>query len=175
MKKIIAWILSLALALGMAGACAEPADSVFEQLAGLEWSFSSGAGAWSTDMRIGADGSFSAEYHDSEMGDVGEEYPDGVCYFCSFSGRLSVTEQVDEKTWKLKVESLETDDSQPEDRIEDGVRYLRAEPQGLAAGDEVVLYAPGTALSVLSEEMRLWTHAQDMENPPETISEELRR
>lgn len=37
--------------------------------------FSSGAGAWRTELRVEADGSFSADYSDMDMGDAGEIIP----------------------------------------------------------------------------------------------------
>ena len=98
MKKVFAWVMALALVLFAAGACAETEETFFETLAGLEWSFSSGVGGWSTDMRIEADGSFSGDFHDSEMGESADEYPYGTVYCCSFTGRMALMEQVDEIT-----------------------------------------------------------------------------
>ena len=131
MKKMTALILTAALALAAAGAFAEAAESLFETLAGLEWSFSSGVGGWSTDLRILEDGSFSGEYHDSEMGEMDDAYPNGTVYRCDFSGKLSVVEQTAENVWKLRVDELRTSD-QTEEEIDGGVRYVRAEPYGLS-------------------------------------------
>ena len=170
MKRMTAFILTAALALAAAGAFAEAAESLFETLTGLEWSFSSGAGAWSTDLRILEDGSFSGEFHDGEMGEMDDAYPYGTVYRCDFSGKLSVVEQTAENVWKLRVDELRTSD-QPEEEIDGGVRYVRAEPYGLSEGDEMLLYAPGTKLAALSEDMRLWTHAQDMEDAPDALSD----
>ena len=36
-------------------------------------------------MYIRADGSFSGEYHDSDMGSVGPGYPGGTMYQCVFT------------------------------------------------------------------------------------------
>ena len=103
MKKIITLVLCLVFMLSVS--CAE--SSLFETLAGMEWSFCSGVGGWSTDLQILADGSFTGQYHDSEMGDCADEYPDGTVYICAFSGRMSLLEQIDAKTWKIRVDSLE--------------------------------------------------------------------
>ena len=171
MKRIGLCLLIAAMALTAALGCAEAADALFETLEGLEWSFCSGAGAWSTDMRIFADGSFSGEFHDGEIGEDGEAYPYGTVYICDFTGKLSVVERQDENTWKLRVEALAIDESRPEEVIEDGVRFVRAEPYGLAEGGEMLLYAPGTPLTAIPEDMRFWTHALDLENPPETLED----
>ncbi len=169
MKKIIAWLLSLALVLSLAGALAETEENIFEKLSVMEWSFSSGAGGWSADMRINPDGTFTGNYHDSEMGETGEKYPDGTLYYAIFKGKMSVTEKTEENTWKIKIESIETEEPAGNEKIEDEVRYVSTEVYGLAAGDEMILYAPGTPVSVLSEEMQLWAHVMDQENPPAAL------
>ena len=162
MKKILALVLSLVLV--FSAACAETADSLFETLSGLEWTFASGVGAWSTDLRIRADGSFSGEFHDSEMGDSAEDYPDGTVYFCSFSGRMSLVGQVDENTWKIRVDELVSGEEQPKESVSDGIRYVSADAYGLSEGDVMLLYRPGTPVSVLSEDMQLWAHVLDQED-----------
>ena len=166
MKRVIAWILSLMLMLSAAGAVAETTENIFDVLAGLEWSFSSGAGAWSTDLRIQADGSFSGEYHDSEMGETGEGYPDGTIYGCAFSGRMSLAERMDDNTWKIRVDALAPDEGQVPEAIDDGIRFVTADPYGLSEGDEMVLYGPGTPLDAFSEDMLLWTHVWDQDELP---------
>ena len=75
----------------------------------------------------------------------------------------TMAEQVDEKTWKLRVEQLQMDEGQVPEAIEDGIRYVTVEPYGLSEGDVMILYGPGTPVSVLSEEMQLWAHIQDQE------------
>ena len=164
MKKGIALILILAL-LALAPAAAGLAEtSVLESMAGLEWSFCSGAGAWSTDLQIQADGFFTGDYHDSDMGDSTDEYPDGTVYSCVFSGRLSLVGQVDENTWEIRVDELVKEETG--EAIIDRIRYIPSEPYGLSEGDIMLLYRPGTPVSVLSEEMQLWAHILDQENPP---------
>ena len=165
MKKIIAAVLALAMALMITAACAE--ESLFASLAGMEWSFTSGAGGWSTDMRIEADGSFSGEYHDSEMGETGEGYPDGTVYFCSFTGQLSVTGQADEYSWNVRVDRLTADRGTEE--ISDGIRFVPTDVYGLSEGDEMRLYSPGTPVGVFTDDMLLWAHVIDQETPPDEL------
>jgi len=165
MKKMIFRILALMLAAVFVCAGAEErTDTFFTRLEGLEWTFSSGVGGWSTDMRILPDGTFSGEYHDSEMGEAADEYPDGTIYGCSFTGRFSFVEQVDENTWKIHVDELKTDESAKKETIEEGVRFVYTEPYGISAGDDMLLYQPGTPVSVLSEDMQMWAHLFDSED-----------
>ena len=167
MKKGIAWLLCLALVLSVTGAFAAE-ESFFAQFADVEWSFSSGVGAWSNDLQIRADGSFVGTYHDSEMGESGEGYPDGTVYCCSYTGQMTLVEQVDENTWKVRVEKL-TVDEQAEETVGNGVRFVKAEPYGLSEGDEMLLYRPDTPVSVLPEEMVFWAHVTEQENPPAAL------
>ena len=62
--------------------------------------FSSGAGAWRTELHLNTDGSFEGEYTDSNMGS-------GELLYCNFSGQFSEPVQVDEFVWSVTVEALE--------------------------------------------------------------------
>ncbi len=165
MRKTIAMIIIAMLTLALTGTVAE--GSFFDRLEGVEWSFSSGAGGWSTDMRILPDGSFSGEYHDSEMGEIGDEYPNGTVYACSFIGHMSMIEQVNENTWKISVDALKADEGQEKETIDDGIRFVYDDPYGISAGDEMLLYQPGTPVSGFTEDMKLWAHLLGEDATPE--------
>ena len=158
MKKTFALLLVLAMLMGVVGAFAEGEALSLDQLAGLEWSFSSGAGGWSTEMRIANDGSFSGEYHDSEMGEVGDDYPNGSLYVSGFTGTLSIGEQVDEHAWKVQIDSLTLKDEPGQENIDDGIRFVTTEPYGISEGDIMTLYLPGTPVDALTEDMKMWSH-----------------
>lgn len=155
MKKLL--ILLLALAMLVPAALAEEAPT-FEALSELNWTFMSGAGGWSTDMQIAPDGSFTGNYHDSEMGETGDDYPDGTLYGCTFHGQFTLGEQVNEYTWKVHVDALELDEGQVPEAIEDGVRYVTIDPYGLVEGHDMLLYLPGTPTDALPEEFLFWAH-----------------
>jgi len=168
-KKLMALMLAMLMAAASFGGFAE--ESVFETLEGIEWTFSSGVGAWSTDLRILPDGSFSGEYHDSDMGDTGEGYPNGTYYLCSFFGRMSLVEKVDDYCWKLRVDELKKDESQEAEYIDEGIRYVAADSYGISEGDEMLLCRPGTPLERFSEEMLFWTHTMDLETKPDVLED----
>lgn len=157
MKKVIAIIVSLTL---LFSACvfAEETEPDFAMFSGMEWSFLSGAGAWSTDMRILEDGSFWGEYHDSEMGEAAESYPDGTVYCCSFSGKMSFAGRADEYSWNVSVYELKVSEEIGTEYVDDGLRFVITEPYGLSEGDTMRLYRPGTPTSLFSEDMLLWAH-----------------
>lgn len=134
------------------------------------FSFSSGAGAWSTDIELSEDGSFSGSYHDSDMGVLDEAlYPNGTVYYCNFSGRFSRPEKVDEYTYTMRLESLTVEDTEGEMYYEDGIRWVASAPYGLENADEVLIYLPGTRMDSLSEEIGFWLMAFIYGDMPEEL------
>ena len=133
---------------------------LFEQIKGQEFIFASGVGAWYTALVVREDGSFTGDYHDSEMGDAAETYPDGTVYGCLFHGQLSDPVRVDEYTWTAGI-TVEKDEGQAAEAIEDGIRYVTAEPYGLEKAGTVTIYVPGTPVESLPEELLFWTHLQE--------------
>ena len=78
----------------------------FADLAALQFEFCSGAGGWSTDFTIEKDGSFSGVYHDSDMGDTGDGYPNGTMYYCNFSGHFTNLTKVDDDTYEMSLADI---------------------------------------------------------------------
>ncbi len=157
MRKLLVLFLGLALLFGI-GAFAEGEAPSFERLAGLQWEFSSGAGGWSTLLRIAADGSFSGNFHDSEMGEIADDYPNGTVYVCAFTGQMSGLEQVDGHTWRVHVDSVTPEEAPGRETIDDGVRFVTNEPYGIAADDDMRIYLPGSPIEGFTEDMRMWAH-----------------
>ncbi len=130
-------------------------SSVFE-LMPRGFDFASGAGAWGTHIDVEKDGSFVGQYHDADMGDVGEDYPNGTVFICNFSGKFSAPKKIDKYTYSMKLERLETDGNRGESYIEDGTMYINSEPYGFDDADEFIIYAPGIPISELPEGFVLW-------------------
>ena len=173
-KKILQRLLLtlLAVTLIVGGAFAENAvpetdPSFFGQFEGMTWEFSSGAGGWSSELEILPDGTFTGNYHDSEMGETGEGYPNGSLYYSSFAGRMSLAGQVNGNVWRIRVDELKETEKRGEETIDDGIRYVVTEPYGVSEGDEMLLYRPETSLDGFTDDMKLWAHVYDAgENPP---------
>ena len=168
MRKTTILLTAVIILAGAGYAGAQPVDPL-DQIEGKSFSFSSGVGGWSTDLVFEENGSFTGNYHDSEMGDTGEGYPNGSVYVCQFSGKISPVEQVNDHCWKIKVDKLEKDEFS--ESIEDNIRYIPAEPSGITEGDEMLLYSPGTPVSDLSEDMQFWAHV-NIQDPPQTELED---
>ena len=142
---------------------AQEADALPDALP-LDLTFASGAGAWCTGLTLERDGSFAGAYHDSEMGDQGEGYPNGSCYISTFSGRFGRIRQVDDHTWAMSLEELTVQETPGEEWIEDGVRYIAAEAYGLEEGTEFLLYSPETPTEGLDEEFLTWWPSWNVED-----------
>ena len=134
----------------------EPA-SLFETLPEC-FLFSSGAGAWRTELSIAPDGSFTGAYTDTNAGWEGHPAEQ---YYCNFSGQFSEPVQVDEFVWSVTVEALELEDTPGETTYvkADNLNRIASTPYGLENAKEVLIYLPGAAAEDLPEMFRSWTHA----------------
>lgn len=120
------------------------------------WVFSSGVGAWATDLVIEPDGTFYGAYSDMDMGDDGADYAKGTLYTCQFSGKFSEPVQIDALRYGLTVEQLTWEIEPDTVWFEDEVRYISTRPYGLALGDELILYQPGTSVNLMTDEEIGW-------------------
>lgn len=129
----------------------------YSDLTGMMFWFGSGVGAWSTEVSIHPDGSFTGYFHDSEMGSFGEDYPNGTCYECHFSGAFSPLEKISDFEYAMKCISLTQEGSPGDEEIrDDGVKYIVSTPYGFDDADEFVLYLPGKSAEDLPEGFMLW-------------------
>ena len=157
--RIVAGVLSVCMiADGIAAVAAEENDplDVFGEIADVDFYLSSGVGAWGTSLRINADGTFTGDYHDTDMGDAEESYPSGTMYSCEFSGKFGNLQKVDDFTYSFELDYLR-EDAPKEEFIDDhGVRIVPAEAYGLETGRTYMLYLPGAEIDALPEEFVRW-------------------
>ena len=130
----------------------------YRQMETIFFRFSSGAGGWSTDMTVSADGSFDGLYSDSDMGDMGEEYPNGTVYFCKFSGRFGELKKVDDFTYQTTIVEMQYENEPDTEEIIDDTLYRYTDVYGLENAGNIVFYLPGTPAETLSEECKSWLH-----------------
>lgn len=134
----------------------------FADLADYEFYFSSGAGGWGTSMTIHADGSFSGEYSDSDMGVAGEGYPNGTVYQATFTGQFTKPEKVDEYTYSMQIASIHYTNNPGTEEIKDGTYYYYTDAYGLDNAQNFYLYLPGAPLVRLPEEYLNWIGYYDL-------------
>ena len=144
--------------------------NLFSTLSKYSYSFSSGAGGWSTELYIEKNGDFHGMYHDSEMGAIGDDYPGGEYYFSSFSGTFTGISKIDDLTYELTYDEINYKNEVGTTEIIDGMKYIYSEAYGLAPGTTFKVYLPGTEVSTLSEEVMSWVHfdigdAKTLETP----------
>ena len=128
----------------------------FADLTDFVFWFASGAGAWSTEVRILPDGTFHGKHWDTDAGSTGPDFPEGTRYFCSFSGKFSSLKKTDEYEYSMKCEFLTQEGVVGEEEIIDGVRYITSDPYGFDNADMFFLYLPGKDINGLPEEFLNW-------------------
>lgn len=148
---------------GQDGAETAETGFTFADLSDRVFYFSSGAGAWWTELRIQGDGSFEGHYQDADMGDAGDDYPNGTLYYCDFIGMFDQLEKVDDFTYKMNLSFLSFKEKPAqEEEIIEGVRYIYSGANGLD-GEEFYLYLPGSRLVDLPQAYLQWVGYYDLE------------
>lgn len=122
----------------------------------MDFTFSSGAGAWETRLNIQADGSFSGEYWDMDMGSTGEGHPNGTQYGNTFTGTFTDLKKVNDYTWSMKLDKINYAYEIGKEEILDQILYSYTEAYGLDGADEVDIYLPGAPVDQLPEEFLQW-------------------
>lgn len=143
-------------------------EFTFEDVSDRIFYFSSGAGGWSTELVINSDGTFQGQFHDTDMGDSADTYPNGTIYFCEFTGMFSNIEKIDAVTYRIRMNSLVSEQEPEKEEIMDGVRYIYSTAYGLEGGEYFYLYLPGAKLADLPEEYLRWVGYYNLENTTET-------
>jgi len=135
---------------------AAPEGTPIPKAAVGEYIFASGAGAWSTSLVLLPDGAFVGVFGDSDMGDTGADYPNGIHYFCMFRGQFGGLQPVGDHAYAMTLAALLPEPAQ--DHIADGVLYIASEAYGIAGGSTFLLYTPEALLSEVSKDFLLWMH-----------------
>lgn len=160
MKKLLSIFLCLILLLSLISCTGdeEPAKkTVVLPFESLKLSFCSGAGAWSTELILNADGSFTGFYMDNSVADSdSEDYPDGTNYVCDFIGSFENIRKINEYTYALSLGEVSTSKEYGEEWIEDRVRYIASPPYGIYDGREFFLYAPEAPVGELDKTFLSW-------------------
>ncbi|HEM5489973.1 TPA: G5 domain-containing protein [Streptococcus suis] len=126
------------------------------------FTFSSGAGAWGTGLRLQSNGHFEGSFHDSNYGIQDEKSPNGQRFYSNFKGRFTNPELISDNKYKMTLLELSYD---PIGKVEykDGVKLESSYPYGLHDKDtydakekkEFILYLPGAKKSDLEEIVQL--------------------
>lgn len=120
--------------------------------------FSSGAGAWGTVVSINSDGSFTCNYHDSDMGIVGDNYPKGTVHKADATGKFYDIKRINDYTYCMTMSDLDYEKEPGTEEIVDGVKYEYSTAYGLDEAKRVYLYTPDAPISELPYDFLSWVH-----------------
>lgn len=149
-------------------------EDILLKLADRPFLFSSGVGAWGTNLYIHEDGTFEGTFSDADMGVADVDYPNGTVYLCNFTGSFGPITQVDDYTFKTTVKTLDynnVSETGTDNFIMDGALYIYTSPYGLNLGDEIEIYLPGKPIEELDEEFMswIWYYVEDTDTELEEI------
>ena len=142
--------------------------NIFESMPS-DFTFSSGAGGWATQFALEDDGSFTGQYYDSDMGDIGTEYPKGTVYISKFTGKFTTPTQINDYTYSMQLENLQTEGTTGEEYYENGQRFIYSDPYGFDNADEFLIYTPGAPMTELPEGFKNWLIAFMNPNEEQTL------
>lgn len=139
---------------------AKPAaqPTILDTLVGKNFVFSSGTGGWSTTLSIGPNSTFSGVYHDSDMGVTGPGYPGGTVSYSKFSGQFKEVHQLNPNLYEMYIENLQYENPVGGSEIKEGQKYDYTEAYGISKNHRMAIYLPGTQISALPEEVRLFSY-----------------
>lgn len=126
-------------------------DLEYSDLYGMEFWFSSGAGAWRTTLEIMPDGTFNGYFSDSDV---------DIMYECYFNGQFSPLEKTGDYEYSMNCETLVAKGVKGDERIENGLKIITSTPYGFDDADEFKLYLPGKKTSELPEEFLSWADSE---------------
>ena len=130
----------------------------FSEFKNTVFIFSRGAGAWRTELQIREDGSLSGRFEDANMGEIGEENPQGTIYESVFTGRLGSPVRLDENSYQAELLEMEYENPLETEEIQNGALYRYTTAYGLEDAENLIFYTPGTPVEKLSEDVKIWLH-----------------
>ena len=137
-----------------------PAEQVasfsFEELSTRQFYFGSGVGAWGEEFSIEKDGYFTGKFHDSNMGETGEEYSNGTRYSCAYSGHFADITRVGEYIYEMKLTDISYKEEPGTEEILDGMKYIYTDAYFMGADDMFYVYLPGMPIEEMSESLYMW-------------------
>ncbi|MGO5363941.1 MULTISPECIES: PASTA domain-containing protein [unclassified Bifidobacterium] len=135
--------------------------------------FSVGAGAWSTIMTVNADGTFSADYHDSDLGVTGDGYPNGSRSIASGTGKFNYSKRNDDGSFSMTCDpkAFHQNGTVGDVTIKDGVRVETVDGiYGLTPCNTFTVYPTGYATSALSDDVKSWMYGVISNPLPSTLA-----
>ena len=132
-------------------------EDVYEVLKDLPtFICTSGVGNSSIEIEIDDNGTFRGESSDLNMGEYGEDYPNGTIYTCKFNGKFTDIKKIDDFTYSMKMEEFSTEGMEGDEYISGDIKYIITEPYGMKKGEIYHLYLPGIEMDMLPLDYYEW-------------------
>ena len=145
MKRLLTIFLLLMIVVSLVSCGSN--DSLLPKDMDPEFYYTSGAGAWYTELILNADGAFEGTYNDSEGDKV---------YVADFTGKFGDIKQINDYTYSMTLTELNTERPAGEEWTQGEVHYIASAPNGLLIGAEYVLYTPDAPTAELSDDFLSW-------------------
>ncbi len=110
----------------------------FADIGGQTFGYSSGAGAWETELTVNSDGTFYGQFHDSNWMEV---------TISNFSGKFATPTKINDYTYSTYVEYISYDQTPGTEEEIDGVLYKYDTAYGISDGASFKIYLPSTPVS----------------------------
>ena len=125
-----------------------------------EYGMGSGAGAWGASLTINEDGTFKGSYYDTNLGDMGDDHPNGSREESNYTGRFKSAKKNSDGTYTLQCDAsaFKIDGEVGSSHIEDGVKVNIDKPVGMEPCGEFTLYPKGYDTSKLSDDQKVWAN-----------------
>jgi len=117
--------------------------------------FSSGVGAWRTEIQLANDGSFTGKHEDFNGGESGNGYL-STTYMNEFTGQFSEIKKLDAETYSMKLLDINYQYEDGEEWIEGKGKYIATEAYGFEEGEYFLLYSPDKNTQDLDEDLLSW-------------------
>lgn len=141
----------------------------FADLSKWDYTFASGAGGWSEEFKIEKDGFFYGMFHDSEMGSIGEGYPNGSIYYSNYTGHFGDLTKINDYTYEMRLLDITYTREPGEEEISDEMKYIYTESYCLGGNDTFKVYLPGASRSELSEDVNFWINMANQDEEKLTM------
>jgi hypothetical protein len=129
----------------------------------LEMNMFNGVGNWENYLRLDQDGVFWGSYHDLDMGETGEDYPEGTYYWNEYWGNFENFEELNDYSYKMTMTTMGLEYQDPWVDIDGGMKMETINDiTGIKRETDYILYLPNTPVSVLPEYAGTWFPDEDI-------------
>ncbi|CAI3304332.1 hypothetical protein [Enterococcus cecorum] len=91
------------------------------------------------------------------MGVTGPGYPGGTVSYSKFSGQFKQVHQLNPNLYEMYIENLQYENPVGGSEIKEGQKYDYTEAYGISKNTRMAIYLPGTQISALPEEFRVYS------------------